>query len=52
VGDGSRVSFWHDLWCGDLALNEPFQSYLALLVQKMLMLVRTWSFQAAPLNVM
>jgi len=22
VGDGSRTSFWHDLWCGDTVLKE------------------------------
>lgn len=22
VGDGSKVSFWHDLWCGDKAQKE------------------------------
>jgi len=24
VGDDSKVSFWHDLWCGDKALKEGF----------------------------
>jgi hypothetical protein len=24
VGDGSRVSFWHDWWCGDTALKIAF----------------------------
>jgi hypothetical protein len=24
VGDGSNVRFWHDLWCGDMALKEAF----------------------------
>jgi hypothetical protein len=24
VGEGTRVSFWHDLWCGDLALKIAF----------------------------
>jgi len=24
VGDGSEVSFWHDLWCKDMALKEAF----------------------------
>jgi hypothetical protein len=21
VGDGSKVSFWHDVWCGDIPLK-------------------------------
>jgi hypothetical protein len=24
VGDGSKVRFWNDLWCGDKVLNEAF----------------------------
>ena len=24
VGDGQRVKFWHDWWCGDRALNATF----------------------------
>jgi hypothetical protein len=24
MGYGSKVSFWHDCWCGDLALKEAF----------------------------
>jgi hypothetical protein len=24
VGDGTRISFWHDLWCGDTALKVAF----------------------------
>jgi hypothetical protein len=24
VGDGSKVSFLHELWCGDMALKEGF----------------------------
>jgi hypothetical protein len=24
VGDGSRISFWHDQWCGEVALKVSF----------------------------
>ncbi len=24
VGDGSRIKFWHDIWCGDLPLRQKF----------------------------
>jgi hypothetical protein len=24
VGDGTRISFWHDLWCGDTVLKVAF----------------------------
>ena len=30
VGDGSRVSFWHDVWCGDSTLKESFPTLLAI----------------------
>ena len=25
VGDGSKVRFWHDIWCKDMTLKEAFQ---------------------------
>jgi hypothetical protein len=24
VGDGSKIRFWHDAWCGDQSLTEAF----------------------------
>ena len=24
MGDGNRVKFWQDVWCGDCPLNEVF----------------------------
>jgi hypothetical protein len=27
VGDGSRISFWHDLWCGGMALKVTFLTF-------------------------
>ena len=24
VGDGSKIRFWHDVWCGDQTLKEGF----------------------------
>ena len=24
VGDGLKVKFWHDRWCGDLPLREAY----------------------------
>ena len=26
VGEGNRVSFWHDTWCGPIPLKELFPS--------------------------
>jgi hypothetical protein len=30
VGDGSKVRFWHDLWCGDTALKDAFPGLLGI----------------------
>ena len=30
VRDGSRVSFWHDVWCGDNTLKETFPTLFAI----------------------
>jgi hypothetical protein len=24
VGDGTKISVWHDLWCGDMTLKAAF----------------------------
>jgi len=32
VGDGVRIKFWHDLWCGDMVLNEVFLDFFGLLM--------------------
>jgi hypothetical protein len=31
VGDGSMISFWNDVWCGELLLKESFQSCSTLI---------------------
>ena len=38
VGDDSKVRFWYNLWCRDMTLKKPFQIYLVLLEQMMLLL--------------
>ena len=30
VGDGSRVLFWHDAWCGELPLKIPFPALFSI----------------------
>jgi len=30
LGDGSKISFWHDLWCGDTILKEAFPALFGI----------------------
>jgi hypothetical protein len=30
VGDGSRINFWYDLWCGDTALKVAFPTLFGI----------------------
>jgi len=30
VGDGSKISFWHDLWCEDMALKVAFSTLFGI----------------------
>ena len=34
VGDGTRISFWEDTWCGDMPLCEAFPFLFALACSK------------------
>lgn len=34
VGDGSNVRFWHNLWCGYLALKEAFPDLFGITYAK------------------
>ena len=34
VGEGSRVSFWHDPWCGPTPLKELFPTMYACSLSK------------------
>jgi hypothetical protein len=51
VGDEPRTKFWHDLWCGNTVLKEAFHVfYLVLLVLRMPLLQRIWSFWVVPIS--
>ena len=30
VGDGTRVKFWEDVWCGDCTLKEVFLEFYCI----------------------
>jgi hypothetical protein len=30
VGVGSKISFWHDLWCGETTLKEAFPALFGI----------------------
>jgi hypothetical protein len=34
VGDGSKVIFWHDVWCGDSPLNVSYPDLLSIAQRK------------------
>ena len=42
IGDGRRVSFWKDVWCGEEVLCHVFPSLFNLAVQKKAMVVDMW----------
>ena len=42
VGNGRRVSFWRDRWCGDSPLCMSFPSLFALTVEKDAWMVDIW----------
>jgi hypothetical protein len=47
LGDGSKIRFWDDVWCGELALKVAFRFCMELLVIRMLVLQLTWTFLVA-----
>jgi hypothetical protein len=34
VGDGSRIRFWHDIWCGEQPLKEAFPDFFQIASNK------------------
>ena len=42
IGDGSRVSFWKDLWCGEVALCMVYLTLFRLVVRKEALIREVW----------
>ena len=42
VGNGRRVRFWRDRWCGDSPLCESFPSLFALSTEKEAWVADVW----------
>ena len=42
VGDGRRVKFWKDIWCGNIPLCEAFPSLFAFVVSQDAWVVDCW----------
>ena len=42
VGDGRRVCFWKDAWCGEEVLRSLFPSLFVLLAQKEVLVADVW----------
>ena len=43
LGDGRRISFWKDVWCGEEALCSLFPSMFILAEQKEVMVADPWN---------
>ena len=44
LGDGRRISFWKDVWCGEEVLCSSFPSMFLLAVQKDAMVSDLWNW--------
>ena len=42
MGNGRRVRFWKDEWCGDVALCDSFPSLYALAESKEVWVAEVW----------
>ena len=42
LGDGSRISFWRDVWCGEEALSLSFLNLFRLTSQKNATTTELW----------
>ena len=42
IGDGSRVGFWKDLWCGEEALCRSFPTLFSLAVNREALVSDVW----------
>ena len=42
VGNGRRVRFWRDRWCGDSPLCESFPSFFSLSAEKEVGVADVW----------
>ena len=42
IGDGTRVKFWKDLWCGNQSLEYAFPNLFNLAVNKDGWVVEAW----------
>jgi hypothetical protein len=34
VGNGKRIRFWHDVWCGDPSLKDEFPKFYLIAAEK------------------
>ena len=47
LGDGRRLRFWEDIWCGEVALSNTFPNQFNMAVHKEAMVVDVWDFSRA-----
>lgn len=36
MGDGTRIQFWHNLWCGDILLKDDYPVLFHIAVDRVL----------------
>ena len=44
LGDGKRLRFWKDIWCGEVALSNAFPNLFNKAVYKEAMVADVWDF--------
>ena len=42
IGDGSRISFWKDAWCGEVALCMAYPTLFSLVARKEALIREVW----------
>ena len=42
LGDGYKIKFWEDVWCGETPLRVSFPSLYALAILKGVMVLEVW----------
>ena len=47
LGDGRRLRFWKDIWCGEVILSNAFPNPFNMVAHKEVLVVDVWDFSRA-----